>query len=46
MKIPVVFKEQACTVSMTGKTVIIDCDDRTGAEELFEFLIDLVNEDA
>lgn len=46
MKIPIVFKEQACTISMTGRTVTIDCNDRVGAEELFEFLLDLVNEDA
>ena len=46
MKNPVSIKEQACLISMTGSTVTIECDERIDAEELFEFLFNLGNEDA
>lgn len=46
MKIPVAIKEQACLISMTGSTVMIECDERIDAEELFEFLSSLGDEDA
>lgn len=38
-KIPTAISDQACLISMTRKTVTIDCDTRQEAEELFEWLL-------
>jgi hypothetical protein len=43
MKIPVAISEQASLISLTKRTVTIDCDSRDDAEELLDWLLNLAS---
>lgn len=43
MKIPKAISEQASLISITKRTVTIDCDTREDAEELLNWLAELSN---
>lgn len=40
--IPSALSEQAGTISISGNVVRVDCDNRVEAEQLFEWLLDVV----